>query len=99
LPHPAIVIGRSCWASRGWTFKEAILSARRLVFTEYQVYFECQLANHCEAGSAPILRDSLFPNGVFGSLTSNSSPPEIFEHISVYTGRSLTVNHQNAMTS
>ncbi|KAF1998537.1 HET-domain-containing protein [Amniculicola lignicola CBS 123094] len=30
------------WASRAWTYQEGLLSTRRLVFTDDQVYFECQ---------------------------------------------------------
>ncbi|KAI0099415.1 HET-domain-containing protein [Daldinia grandis] len=33
----------SRWWTRGWTFQEGLLANRRLVFTEYQAYFEC----HC----------------------------------------------------
>jgi hypothetical protein len=30
------------WNSRGWTYQEGLLSTRRLIFTNRQVYFECQ---------------------------------------------------------
>ncbi|KAK1749643.1 heterokaryon incompatibility protein-domain-containing protein [Echria macrotheca] len=44
----------SNWNTRGWTFQEAYLSTRRLVFTEYMVYFQC-CAMHClETISAPL---------------------------------------------
>ncbi|KAH7341199.1 heterokaryon incompatibility protein-domain-containing protein, partial [Pyrenochaeta sp. MPI-SDFR-AT-0127] len=33
---------KSVWASRAWTFQEGLLSTRRLIFTEKQMYFECQ---------------------------------------------------------
>lgn len=36
----------SKWASRAWTFQEAILSRRRLVFTDDQLHFECD-SMHC----------------------------------------------------
>jgi Heterokaryon incompatibility protein (HET) len=29
------------WYTRGWTYQEGILSNRRLVFTDHQVYWEC----------------------------------------------------------
>jgi heterokaryon incompatibility protein (HET) len=32
----------SKWNSRGWTFQEALLSRRRLVFTDTQFYFQCR---------------------------------------------------------
>ncbi|KAI5918604.1 heterokaryon incompatibility protein-domain-containing protein [Camillea tinctor] len=41
LPSPCASIANSKWASRGWTYQEAILSCRRLVFTDEQLYFEC----------------------------------------------------------
>ncbi|KAF7934292.1 uncharacterized protein EAE97_008652 [Botrytis byssoidea] len=34
-------IKNSVWNTRGWTFQEALLSRRRLVFTETQCYFQC----------------------------------------------------------
>ncbi|KAF2098868.1 HET-domain-containing protein [Rhizodiscina lignyota] len=44
-PHPHLAIRNSTWSQRGWTFQEAVLSRRRLVFTEHQVYFECCAMN------------------------------------------------------
>ncbi len=44
-PHPHHTIPATTWGSRGWTMQEAILSRRRLVFTEDQVYFECRAMN------------------------------------------------------
>lgn len=32
----------SVWNARGWTYQEAVLSGRRLVFTEKQCYFQCR---------------------------------------------------------
>ncbi|KLP08550.1 hypothetical protein CEK27_009348 [Fusarium fujikuroi] len=45
---PSKSIPSSMWASRGWTFEEAFLSRRRLVFLEDQLYFECNLGHACE---------------------------------------------------
>jgi hypothetical protein len=39
--HPKIL--DSIWATRAWTLQEAVLSVRRLVFTEVQMYFECNV--------------------------------------------------------
>jgi len=49
VAHPHGIIPKSPWAARGWTFQEAVLSRRRLVFTEDQVYFECRIMNCCES--------------------------------------------------
>jgi hypothetical protein len=49
MPHPFWEIPRTRWATRGWTFQEAVLSRRRLVFTHYQIYFECGSMNCCES--------------------------------------------------
>jgi hypothetical protein len=40
----------SVWAQRGWTFQEKLLSPRALIFTEEQVYWECQAGTWCEDG-------------------------------------------------
>ena len=41
LDYPIPSIENSVWIRRGWTYQEASLSRRRLVFTENQLYFEC----------------------------------------------------------
>ncbi|KAF2670207.1 HET-domain-containing protein, partial [Microthyrium microscopicum] len=41
LPQLPIVLAETKWATRGWTYQEAILSKRCLFFTDYQVYFNC----------------------------------------------------------
>jgi len=43
---PRCSIENSTWWTRAWTYQEGILSRRRLVFTEHEVYFEC-MAMHC----------------------------------------------------
>lgn len=51
---PQSIIKSSHWSTRGWTFQEALLSRRRLVFTEQQVYFECNAMNICESLDIPL---------------------------------------------
>jgi hypothetical protein len=53
MQHPHRAIHSSTWSTRGWTFQEAMLSRRRLVFTEEQVYFECNAMNCYESVSIP----------------------------------------------
>jgi hypothetical protein len=54
MPHPHHVIKRSTWMTRGWTLQESILARRRLVFTEDQVYFECNAMNCFESLAVPL---------------------------------------------
>ncbi|KAL9108751.1 MAG: hypothetical protein Q9227_006547 [Pyrenula ochraceoflavens] len=39
------LVSDSKWATRAWTYQEAVLSRRRLIFTQRQVLFECGLVN------------------------------------------------------
>ncbi len=42
MSDPRALIQKSVWSTRGWTYQEGVLSSRRLVFTDDQVYFECR---------------------------------------------------------
>jgi len=59
MQEPRTTIRNSAWATRGWTYQEGVLSNRRLVFTEEQVYWECSAMAVCESVKLPlnILRD------------------------------------------
>ena len=52
---PEMSILHSKWATRGWTYQEATLSTRRLVFTEEQVCFECKCMSCCESVINPLI--------------------------------------------
>lgn len=54
LPDPQATIKASTWNTRAWTFQEALCSARRLIFTRHQVYFECKTTHACEAVELPL---------------------------------------------
>ncbi|KJZ77780.1 hypothetical protein HIM_02957 [Hirsutella minnesotensis 3608] len=41
LKDPRLSIEQSTWYTRGWTYQEGLLSRRRLIFTEEQMYWEC----------------------------------------------------------
>ncbi|KAK5171027.1 uncharacterized protein LTR77_004171 [Saxophila tyrrhenica] len=43
------IVDASVWASRGWTYQEALLSPRCLYMTQYQAYFECNAMACCES--------------------------------------------------
>jgi hypothetical protein len=49
VEDPSYEIQNSTWDRRAWTFQEALLSRRRLVFTDSQFYFQC-LRMHCTEG-------------------------------------------------
>lgn len=53
LPSPVEAVLGSKWNTRGWTFQESYFSRRRLVFTEDQVYFECDKMHFCESIHQP----------------------------------------------
>jgi Heterokaryon incompatibility protein (HET) len=48
MPNPRFAIENSKWWTRAWTLQEAVLSTRRLYFTQDQVYFECRQGHRCE---------------------------------------------------
>ncbi|PMD33032.1 hypothetical protein L207DRAFT_518386 [Hyaloscypha variabilis F] len=49
LGDPKELIEKAVWSTRGWTYQEALLSRRRLAFSDRQVYFECGTMYCCEA--------------------------------------------------
>ncbi|CZR67558.1 uncharacterized protein PAC_17457 [Phialocephala subalpina] len=55
LRDPREFIENSTWSTRAWTYQEALLSKRRLVFTDQQVYYECHGMYCCEAMDFPLL--------------------------------------------
>ncbi|KAH8911265.1 HET-domain-containing protein [Coniochaeta sp. PMI_546] len=81
-------IRNSSWNTRGWTYQEALLSHRRLVFTDNQVYFQCQTMSCLESLSIPLgdLHDdtgrrslqSLTVPSVFPSMSGDQQLQESF---------------------
>lgn len=55
MKHPHAAIQSSTWSKRAWTFQEGILSRRRLVFTDDQMYFECDGMN-CHESVTNVLK-------------------------------------------
>ncbi|KAH7121036.1 hypothetical protein B0J11DRAFT_55689 [Dendryphion nanum] len=74
LPTISTVSQASKWATRGWTYQEARLSRRCLIFTEYQLYFVCERWTLSEStpygvntgGFARILNSSCLNSSLFG---------------------------------
>lgn len=82
----------SAWNRRGWTFQEGQLSRRRLVFTESQMYFQCQNSSDQESGDlAPHL--SNFPQHktrAFPEPWTRATPWLLYERIVEYYPRQLS---------
>jgi hypothetical protein len=53
--NPTDMIRSSAWFQRGWTYQEALLSRRRLIFMEQEVYFECHGMYCFETLNIPLL--------------------------------------------
>jgi len=83
-PFPHWTINSSHWDTRGWTYQEAILSSRRLVFTNDQVYFECNgmaclesLRTRLDVVSQRIKKGHSVPR-VFPTFQSMQPPQGVF---------------------
>ena len=65
-----VAIGSSRWATRGWTYQEAALSKKRLIFTDDQVFFECKGMSCSESYSVPLalLHGKKLENGCGSSI-------------------------------
>ncbi|KAH8745856.1 heterokaryon incompatibility protein-domain-containing protein [Hyaloscypha finlandica] len=92
--------------SRAWTYQEALLSYRRLVFTESQTYFQCQSMHCLESISIPLSK--LHTPG-FQDMISTSLPRifpsqgvgedyyrSFYDRITEYTQRELSY-HKDAL--
>lgn len=94
FPHPTSVIKKSKWASRGWTYQEVALSRRRLAFTEYGAYFECNGTSLSEGIDEPIRQlttkspRKLQPR-LCGGISAWSSN-NIWQHISEFSKRDVS---------
>jgi hypothetical protein len=99
LPNPTSEIKRSRWMRRGWTFQEALLSRRRLIFTERQVYFECRTMHCCEAIGMPLdaihrknrqqCKNGILP-GLFPHKIIGDSRWEFMHLVNEYSQRELS---------
>ncbi|KAH8707084.1 heterokaryon incompatibility protein-domain-containing protein, partial [Phaeosphaeriaceae sp. PMI808] len=98
LPHVSIALKDTIWMSRGWTYQEAMLSRRCIVFTDLQVYFICRKSTQCEAMNkhdslrAPgdELPSALFEPRVLSGPRIKGVLELFSDHVSQYTKRRLT---------
>ncbi|KAK1237748.1 hypothetical protein MKX07_003584 [Trichoderma sp. CBMAI-0711] len=98
-PKFMVALQASKWIERGWTYQEAVLSRRKLFFTPFELWFECDNEN------APYQREDQYPQFSFGQkkelyrITDHSVGTTTFHHfvrhVEFYTPRSLTYQSDN----
>jgi hypothetical protein len=99
LPHPSWSVRNSKWASRGWTYQEGLLSKRRLVFTNEQVFYECNGMHCTESPVVPLdklhikskekFRENTL-HGAFIHKTPGKKPWQVMEYVAEFNKRELT---------
>jgi len=70
LRDPRHDIIESDYWTRGWTYQEGVLSNRRIVFTQRQVYWECRCMATHESIQLPLYHQ---PKTTYGSANPNSN--------------------------
>lgn len=78
------------WTTRGWTYQEAVLSNRRLYFTNTRAFFECErFICHEDQFNAEQSRNELFSTRL--TIPEDGSRFQSFaRHLGHYTSRNLT---------
>ncbi|EXJ63918.1 hypothetical protein A1O7_00253 [Cladophialophora yegresii CBS 114405] len=89
-----LALEESRYITRGWTYQEEVSSARRLYFTDHQVYFECRASQSCEF----VVNADTLPRFMKGRRNDNpkADPTDIdtmntaWRHIKAVSERALT---------
>jgi hypothetical protein len=99
LPHPSWSVRNSKWASRGWTYQEGLLSKRRLIFTNEQVFYECNGMHCTESLVLPLdklhteskrkFKEST-PSGTFIHKSPGTKPWQVMHYVAEFNERDLT---------
>ncbi|OQD88065.1 hypothetical protein PENANT_c004G04339 [Penicillium antarcticum] len=78
------------WVNRAWTYQEAVLSDRRLYFTDTRAFFECErLLCHEDQFNVEESRNELFSTRL--TIPEDSSRFQSFtRHLRHYTSRKIT---------
>ncbi|PGH06885.1 hypothetical protein GX51_02130 [Blastomyces parvus] len=78
------------WDTRGWTYQEAVLSRRRLYFTNMRAFFECERSmSHEDLYNGERSRDELISSRLV--ISDDESPFRSFaRHLRHYSSRKLT---------
>jgi Heterokaryon incompatibility protein (HET) len=98
MPHVSTLLKKTRWMKRGWTYQEAMLSRRCLIFTDVQAYLICRVSTCCEAvvkhpdffASGDELPLTLFrPRTILNNDTLDELG-HLANHIEQYSRRELT---------
>lgn len=97
------LIRASRWNSRGWTFQEALLSKRKLVFTDHYVVYQCSTMHCAENLSVPLqalhtknmqgFRAGIYFCRPFPTHGVGDRPEDMFYRISDYCHRDFTFDY------
>lgn len=83
-------IDQSIWASRGWTYQEALLSRRKLYFTDSQLYFEGVQSMQCEWAARSTNKPTGDAPRVLSQLDHLGKPDQIYKCINAYSWRKVS---------
>lgn len=72
-------LASSTWATRGWTLQEGYLAARRLVFTDNEVFYVCDRGVWQESVQSPTMEE----NASYYVLNDNSFPRSMPQDIAI----------------
>ncbi|KAM0812427.1 putative Heterokaryon incompatibility domain-containing protein [Seiridium cardinale] len=84
--RPDSEVALSVWSTRGWTYQEALLSRRRLIFTDTYTTFQCSSDSYRE--NLGVIEDQ--PASASGVFRQISSGHGIFSSINEYAVRELS---------
>ena len=83
-------IGKSIWASRGWTYQEALLSQRKLYFTDSQLYFEGVQSVQCEWAARSTNKPTEDVPWILSQVDYLGNPNRIYDCIESFIRRNIS---------
>jgi hypothetical protein len=95
------IFADSHWSARGWTYQEAVIPRRCLVFTKQQVHFICKTMSTFESANHSLapMKDGRYIRNTSTSLGADLFQPGSLDpeegrtfraHLSAFTARNLT---------
>jgi hypothetical protein len=97
LMRPGSDFPKSSWWERAWTYQEAVLSKRKLVFTDHQVFYVCNKMHSAESlhMQATVVNDtiSLFTSTSLTEMILPTAPRSYESYLSAISRRALS--HQS----